>query len=162
MAEISTRRACGGCTSCCFTHDVSTSDELFKEPNEWCTHCAVGHGCGIYENGRLLVCKNWQCAWLEGMGTESERPDKTRVVIDWKYTRFGKTFVMAGTTPEALFSDYARRLTVEHAKRRIPVLHAHTDGRKQLVFTEGAVLKTSTRQNAERQGIEIVFVSTEP
>ena len=72
-------RSCGGCTACCKVFSIS---ELAKPEGVWCKHCNVGSGCKIYAR-RPKECKDFRCMWLLGHGTEQERPDKTRLVLDF-------------------------------------------------------------------------------
>ncbi len=71
-------RSCGECTACCKTHEI---ESLQKPANKWCEHCVIGVKCSIYER-RPKACIEYSCAWLEGKGAETERPDKTGIVVD--------------------------------------------------------------------------------
>lgn len=74
-----TDRTCGGCTACCFTHQIR---DINKPMGTWCTHCKVGSGCEIYDT-KPPACTNYRCAWLKGLGTEDDRPDKVNAVLDF-------------------------------------------------------------------------------
>jgi Fe-S-cluster containining protein len=55
----------------------------FKKPSgDWCQFCKASEagGCSIYEE-RPHSCVVYQCGWLQGVGTNDERPDKLKVVI---------------------------------------------------------------------------------
>jgi hypothetical protein len=56
-----TNRQCGECTLCC---KVFTIAELEKPAGTWCTHCAIGKGCTIYET-RPKTCQIFNCSYLE-------------------------------------------------------------------------------------------------
>jgi hypothetical protein len=71
-------RTCGGCTACCFTHEVPA---IRKPLAAWCKHCTVGGGCTIYET-KPLACNKYSCAWLSGVGADADRPDKANAVFD--------------------------------------------------------------------------------
>lgn len=77
---------CGTCTQCCKTMGVT---ELAKPRDRWCTHCAVGHSCRIYDD-RPQSCRDFVCLWLhtqgqeEGRMPEALRPDRCKVVFDMK------------------------------------------------------------------------------
>ncbi len=71
------QRDCGGCTLCC---KVMAVDELGKPARTWCPHCQIGHGCGSYDT-RPKSCIDFHCGWLAGIGPDSLRPDKSKVII---------------------------------------------------------------------------------
>lgn len=69
---------CGDCTVCC---TISVVSELNKKAWEHCFNC-VDKGCRIYGK-HPQVCKDFECAFLQG-GTNIElRPDKCGVMF-WK------------------------------------------------------------------------------
>jgi len=53
-------RECGSCTMCC---KLLRIEELGKAEGEWCTHCAIGKGCTIYDT-RPEACRGFYCGWL--------------------------------------------------------------------------------------------------
>lgn len=77
MAE---ERTCGGCTACCKTHKIP---EIFKPARTWCVECQIGKGCAIYE-ARPDPCRTFRCQWLLGGGTDADRPDRSKLVVDYK------------------------------------------------------------------------------
>lgn len=85
-----TERICGGCTACCFTHEIKA---IRKPLGTWCTH-AVGGGCSIY-NTKPSACTKYRCAWLKGVGSEKDRPDKVNAVFDLiEYDPFSRNKVL--------------------------------------------------------------------
>jgi hypothetical protein len=73
---------CGDCTACCTLSAVS---ELNKKAGEHCVHC-INNGCAIYGK-HPQVCKDFECAFLQG-GTNIElRPDKCGVMFFKKSDR---------------------------------------------------------------------------
>ena len=76
---------CGTCTACCRVFDVP---QVKSPAGEWCTHCAIGKGCKIYE-ARPEPCVTFTCLWLQSQQREdprehmpvSLRPDKSKVVL---------------------------------------------------------------------------------
>jgi hypothetical protein len=71
------KRTCGECTACCKPFAVA---EIGKNDANWCPKCIVGKGCTIYDT-RPVACKLFTCAWLNGLGGESLRPDRFGVMI---------------------------------------------------------------------------------
>jgi hypothetical protein len=75
-------RTCGDCRLCCKLVGVFDQEDgklvFEKEPYEWCQH-ACNTGCSIYET-RPNGCRNYSCLWLEGLGTEDDRPDKLHIL----------------------------------------------------------------------------------
>ncbi|TSC63466.1 MAG: hypothetical protein Athens041674_98 [Parcubacteria group bacterium Athens0416_74] len=160
MTTNSTKRACGGCTLCCFTYDVRDDGKQITRSFDWCTHCDIGLGCKIHETTQPSVCAQWLCAWRDGLGSDDERPDKTGVVPEWRYTRQGKTLVLIGSTSDSLESDYARNLTKTYAKRRVPIIHMHPDGRKYFVYEQDVLVDADVAMSAKREKVGILFVDT--
>lgn len=69
-------RKCGACRECCIVLEV---DAMQKGENIACRHlCAAG--CAIYSN-RPASCREFTCAWREGMLGRSDIPSKTHHVI---------------------------------------------------------------------------------
>jgi hypothetical protein len=76
---------CGTCTACCRVFEVPA---LKKPAGTWCTHCAIGKGCKIYED-RPQMCVEFECMWLMSQKRENRhehlppelRPDKSKVVL---------------------------------------------------------------------------------
>ena len=89
-------RTCGNCTMCCKI--LGVDDEKLKKPaNKWCQHCAIGLGCGVYED-RPKPCQEFECLWLQNETIpEDLRPDKTHVVL---YVSKDEVSVIANVDPE--------------------------------------------------------------
>lgn len=105
-------RQCGGCTACCKTHAVPA---VRKIEFEWCPHCETGAGCRIYES-RPLECRAFACLWTAGEGTESERPDKSRCVLDIDVLEgLGMTLTIHELRPGA----YEKSALAQHWTRRM-------------------------------------------
>lgn len=67
-----TERTCGACTLCCKLMGVP---ELKKPSAKWCSDCAQGEGCTVYET-RPPSCRNFKCFWLlDENFPEEMRPD---------------------------------------------------------------------------------------
>lgn len=73
---------CGDCTVCC---TLSVVPDFNKKAGETCLHCK-NNGCSIYKK-RPQVCKDFECAYLQG-GTNIElRPDKCGIMFFKKSDR---------------------------------------------------------------------------
>jgi hypothetical protein len=73
---------CGSCTLCCKLLEIPV---LNKPQGQWCTHCAAGQGCTIYEK-RPAPCRGFECLWLESQKQKHPlpaalRPDRCKVVL---------------------------------------------------------------------------------
>lgn len=67
-------RACGPCRVCCRLPDIP---ELEKPINTWCRHIdqdRTDRACSIYDH-RPGVCREFDCAWKQGLGGPLDRPD---------------------------------------------------------------------------------------
>lgn len=92
MLQQIQKRQCGGCTACCKTHGIS----VFEKGNgEWCSKCHIGVGCAIYRAYDFpQECREYRCFWLDGKGSESDRPDRLKIVMDGR--EFNIDGVMTG------------------------------------------------------------------
>lgn len=68
---------CGECTACC---TLSVVEELNKKAGVTCEHCVLTKGCSIYAK-RPKVCKEFECAYLQGGSNVKQRPDKCGVMF---------------------------------------------------------------------------------
>lgn len=67
-------RECGPCSVCCRLPDIV---ELDKPINTMCAHADPARkegACTIYGK-RPAVCREFECAWKQGLGGEYDRPD---------------------------------------------------------------------------------------
>jgi len=68
-------RSCGTCNACCTVMGIP---EIDKEPHSRCPSLTnrprSTKGCTIYDD-RPKSCSVFRCAWLEGLGSKTERPD---------------------------------------------------------------------------------------
>jgi hypothetical protein len=72
-------RSCDGCTLCC---KVMRADELQKPSWQWCPHCVIGKGCGIYET-RPGDCRVYLCEYLTNPGvSEAWYPKTSHMIIE--------------------------------------------------------------------------------
>ena len=71
-------RACGACTLCC---KVLSIRELGKPGGDWCRHCDIRRGCGIYDD-RPSECRTFHCGYLTWpMTDERWFPARCKMVI---------------------------------------------------------------------------------
>jgi hypothetical protein len=55
--------------------------ELAKPQSVWCSHCAPGKGCKIYET-RPAECRQFYCGWIQDTTmSEDWRPDRAKFVV---------------------------------------------------------------------------------
>jgi hypothetical protein len=88
-------RDCGTCTLCCKVYEVPS---LAKPSNQWCTHCAPGKGCGIWQT-RPDHCRAFFCLWMTDTRLASEwKPDKAKFVLTFDP---GSRFLMVQVDPGA-------------------------------------------------------------
>jgi hypothetical protein len=72
-------RDCGDCTFCCKMMGVS---EMDKPPGKWCSECAIGVGCKIYDE-RPDGCRMFACSWaMSEEFPEALRPDRCKVMFE--------------------------------------------------------------------------------
>jgi len=93
-ATVREARQCGTCTMCCKLIEVA---ELNKPQNVWCSHCAPGKGCRVYDQ-RPADCRSFNCGWLVDTSLgESWRPDRAKFVIT-EEPGTGRTFIVCDAT----------------------------------------------------------------
>ena len=128
------KRECGGCSACCKTHSV---DEIGKPFARWCEHCKPGKGCAIYTR-RPFGCQSFACLWLKGNGSEHDRPDRTRVVIDEAYPAWARGGVaqLFEVMVGSLDSAYALSVTKEYLDLGKVVTHLTLNGNHTLFIPE--------------------------
>jgi hypothetical protein len=74
----STERSCGTCTMCCKVFRIPV---LNKQEGKWCQHCAIGKGCGIYED-RPQQCRDFMCLWLQDQTLLPDwKPEVSKIVL---------------------------------------------------------------------------------
>jgi hypothetical protein len=78
ITQTAPDRQCGSCTLCC---KVMAINELQKPRGVWCTNCAPGKGCKIYDS-RPDECRSFNCGWLINPEFGDEwKPDKAKMVL---------------------------------------------------------------------------------
>lgn len=71
-------RNCDGCTLCCKVMEVAALD---KPIGQWCPHCVVGSGCGIY-GSRPPACHSFECSYLVDLNLDPAwEPRRSRIVL---------------------------------------------------------------------------------
>ena len=74
-----TPRSCGPCTACCTSLAIK-DDHLKKAAATPCPHLCAD-GCSIYTT-RPTSCAAFRCAWLDGFGDDSDRPDLSGAIVE--------------------------------------------------------------------------------
>ncbi len=127
-----TKRDCGNCTACCKTHGVF---ETFKMPGVWCEHCSIGKGCQIYEM-RPDECRDFQCAWLMGIGDLHHRPDITNIVPEYRdIVGIGMGMWFWELEKGALNSTFTRNWTRRNLSVGNCVMHVGVEGNPKLYLS---------------------------
>jgi len=117
-------RTCGGCTACCKTHGVL---EIQKMAGVWCPKSALGKGCSVYAD-RPNECRNFACAWLIGLIDEQYRPDKIKIVPEYRaVTGIGTILWLWEVRKGAIRSKFVnkwtlRNLLVDNCVMQIPLV----------------------------------------
>ena len=134
-------RECGSCTMCCKTMSVW---EIEKPNGVWCKHVKGHKSCEIYES-RPRSCRDFNCLWLRGVGTDAMRPDRSRIIMVEAEDGGGdgvKGFaaVLDPTRPLA-WQEPAMRAFLESVRDRYGVVGIALGTRKR-VFRAGQPLQT--------------------
>jgi len=147
------QRTCGGCTACCKTHGVY---ELSKDAGIWCPHCEIGKGCKIYSE-RPTACQEFKCAWLIGVGAPKHRPDKTKIVPEYRsIPGIGMAMWFWEASEEALNSKFTKRWTRRNLRVGNCVMHVPLVGSPKLYLPRGKdVPDASFRMDPSGEEVEI-------
>jgi hypothetical protein len=127
------QRSCGGCTACCKPIAVL---EINKPLGEWCEHCSIGVGCRIYAE-KPTSCGGFRCEWLKGFGEENDRPDHTKVILD--FTKLTKGGLPGGilqiweVSEGSLASAHVKKTTLFGLENEIWVAHIPLHGHRRTI-----------------------------
>lgn len=98
-------RKCGSCHVCCV---IPHQPEIDKKAGVRCPNLDTCGKCEIYDE-RPKLCRQYQCAWLEGAGKKADRPDKSGVLVEIRDTQFGKRRLIKSVRPKAVQTKTGRR-----------------------------------------------------
>lgn len=102
-----TKRTCDGCTECCFASSVVA---LSKPVFTHCKHCTSGERCDIYST-KPLECMEYTCGWLDGEGTEADKPNRIHLVHNQMFDQMlGMPWLLIESQAGALATEPARRI----------------------------------------------------
>lgn len=140
-------RECGGCTMCCKVMHVP---ELEKPAGIWCPHCAVGEGCGIYDE-RPKPCRDFECLWLQDDGRvllDADRPDRIGVVF-WIATDGAVTkasgqlrdvVIVAESHRNAALGGRARLIVESLLRTDVPIVIGEGNSVRAVKMTVGGII----------------------
>jgi hypothetical protein len=128
MTSPATGRSCGTCTMCCKVYRIPA---LNKQEGKWCTHCAIGSGCKIYDD-RPDQCRDFHCQWLLDDSMSADwKPEISKMVLStWPTTGFIYAQVDPGT-------PFAWRKEPYFSRLKVIAEHLLRDRRHLLVFVNG-------------------------
>lgn len=151
-------RSCGSCYACCVWLGI---DELKKWPGQSCKHLTGNNGpehrCDIYPS-RPAACQKYRCCWIEGLGSDDMRPDKSGLLLTPYNSNLssGPLFITivvideakAGTLTTGYLNQYIESL-LKLGCDEIRVVNYKTKGRNVIHFLngevrEGTLLKSSS------------------
>jgi hypothetical protein len=71
---------------CCKVYRI---EDLKKPAGKWCSHCAIGVGCKIYDD-RPQQCRAFDCVWIQDAEMpQSWKPENSKIVFSiWPSTGF--------------------------------------------------------------------------
>ena len=114
---------CGECTVCC---TLSVVSELNKGAGITCKYC--DKGCSIYTT-RPKVCKEFECAYLQGGKNIELRPDRCGIMFFKKSNR-----LMTGIqVPNVAITDMAKKQIASFNTQGYSVIIRNLDEPKALI-----------------------------
>jgi hypothetical protein len=119
------------CTLCCLTHGVPEIDKL---PFIRCRHCIEGMGCAAHSLAPD-ACSEFRCAYLRGMSADDTWPHLCRFVQEYRWTRYGHTWIMSATAAAKLDTSLARREMIRALERDLVVV-LEKPGRTVIMFAD--------------------------
>lgn len=125
-------RRCGDCTACCTALGVPTLD---KPAFSACSHLrSCPAGCAIYAS-RPAECASFRCGWLDGVGSNADRPDRSGVILSATDSRsLGISYVQAHEVRPGAAETGRGRALVDLARRAVPlVVILRPNGSRSLV-----------------------------
>lgn len=142
---------CGSCTLCCKLLEIPV---LEKPEGQWCTHCAIGSGCRIYES-RPAPCRDFACLWLESQKEKHPlpaelRPDRCKMVLTFTQDRKDVLGYCDPASPDAWKGAPWRLLQVIAAHHRV----MFGTGREHFVIDQGRARKVELAE-ADAQGVRL-------
>lgn len=105
-------RDCGECKACCVVFDVPS---LAKPAGQKCAHLCPS-GCAQYAS-RPDACRDYRCAWLDGLGEEEHRPDRIGLVLDVQAATGKRGFVRATETMPGASRDPVGKAVLDEIAR---------------------------------------------
>lgn len=85
-------RQCGECRMCCkymYVAEKGTRGgkpyEFIQYPGSWCKHVDMKKGCKVHHTAEQpYSCRSFACAWLMGLGSDADRPDKNKIIVSFE------------------------------------------------------------------------------
>ena len=114
MGATTVARQCGSCTLCCTTMGIA---EIDKPERQRCPNDS-GEYCRIYES-RPPSCRSFTCAWIRGVGTDDDRPDKLGVVLTTYTLRGRQTLHVSEGRPGAGYQPRVKEITKLGRRARV-------------------------------------------
>ncbi len=104
-------------------------------PGERCPNLSSGcTACGIYET-RPQSCRQFECLWLQGFGSESERPDRSRVMIATLKDGLAVLWLLDGRSADRKLPTWYRKwIRLEHRGGRSVMVIDGVHGERVTTF----------------------------
>lgn len=90
MKEYIPFRQCGDCTACCQGHLIGKAYDHDFYPGKPCFY--LKPRCIVYDD-RPTACKNYYCAWVQGLFSEKLKPTMSKVIISVEIDENKKKFL---------------------------------------------------------------------
>ena len=123
LNNIQDERQCGSCSVCCTVGEVP---ELEKPAYVSCKHIKTNEcgSCSLYNSSNLpKVCASYRCSWLNGWGTDRDRPDKNNVMITMNMLENQIYFTAIELEEKAIFSFPAKTMLEDIViETKIPII----------------------------------------
>jgi hypothetical protein len=154
-------RTCGTggrlCTACC----KIDRDPFEKAHGAWCPQCIVGRGCALFgQPSRPSQCGKRSCDWRDGHGSDADRPDITKVMLESQTgTLAGDVRFLWEISQGALNSSFARQTMQEAVKRRLRFMLVYLSSRRILYLPEFVL---STIDADAIRGLDIEITQYKP
>ncbi len=149
------QRSCGGCTACCKSMAII---EINKPAGKWCPHCSIGKGCRVYTE-RPASCNEFKCEWLKGFGEEKDRPDHTKIILDFikliKGGLPGGILQVWEVSEGSMASSFAKKTTLLALENGIWVAHLPLHGQRHMFVPRGQIVTTEITSELAKKDIAV-------
>ena len=150
-------RTCGECYVCCHIFQIK-EDNFFKPGYETCPHIDLSlcNGkCSIYSR-RPITCKDFLCLWKYETGSESDRPDKSGVMLYLGQFNNGTWIFALEKWKDAISTTGIQMITTTASMYDLPLIISKHDSRPPDDTGDWTLIKESIKHRCTSMMGELI------